>query len=183
MRSIPRSTAPDTLTAPAAGQQTVRWALLAGRLLLAVIFLIAAVGKIQAPTTFVEAVRDFHLLPEALVGPFALTLPWVELLVAFYLLVGFFGRVAAALTAAMLLMFIVALLDALITGNTGHPCGCFGATPNAIITALAGGDTVGWWDAIRDIILLCIALAIAWQGSGALSIDERVARRREAPAV
>lgn len=117
-------------------------------------------------------------MPDPLAAPFALILPWVEILAAVYLILGFLARLTAAATAAMLLMFTVALLDALITGKTGHPCGCFGTTSNPVVTALAGGDTVAWWDVIRDVVLLAIALALAWLGPGAVSVDEWVARLR-----
>jgi uncharacterized membrane protein YphA (DoxX/SURF4 family) len=117
-----------------------------------------------------------------MVAPFALVVPWIEILAAVYLVAGFLGRIAAGAVAAMLFMFIVALLDALLTGNTAHPCGCFGSTSNPVITALAGGDTVGWWDAIRDVVLLGIALAIAWLGSGALSVDAWASSRRSGRA-
>lgn len=147
--------------------------------MLAGIFLLAGVSKVQSLHEFAQAVEAFNLLPVQLAVPFALILPWVEILAALYLLVGFLGRVAALVTAAMLVTFIVALLDALLTGNTAHPCGCFGAAANPVVSALAGGDSVGWWDVIRDGILLGMALSIAWFGSGALSLDEWVARRRD----
>jgi uncharacterized membrane protein YphA (DoxX/SURF4 family) len=180
MRSTARFTAPEPPTRAAPRGDATGWGLLAGRLLLAAVFLLAGISKVLAPTEFIQAVRAFNLLPDPLVAPFALILPWVEILAAVYLIVGFLGRPAAVATAAMLLMFIVALLDALVTGNTGHPCGCFGSTSNPVITALAGGDSVGWWDVIRDVILLAIALALVWRGPGELSIDEWVASRREA---
>jgi uncharacterized membrane protein YphA (DoxX/SURF4 family) len=180
MRSIARSRGPDTTAGLSAGGGFVRWALLAARLVLAAIFLIAGISKVQSTHEFAQAVEAFDLLPLQLAVPFALILPWVEIIAALYLLVGFLGRIAAVVTAGMLLMFIVALLDALLTGNTAHPCGCFGPGANPIITALSGGDTVGWWDVIRDVILLAMALAVAWLGSGALSVDEWLASRREA---
>ncbi len=178
MRSTAPSAAPDASTHLVSDENLTRRALLVARLVLAAIFLLAGISKVQAPSEFAETVRAFHLMPDPLAAPFALILPWVEILAALYLIVGFLGRLAAAATAAMLLMFIVALLDALITGHTAHPCGCFGSTTNPVITALAGGDTVGWWDVIRDVILLALALGVAWLGSGALSIDEWVANRR-----
>lgn len=180
MRSTARSTAPDTATRLVFDLDWTPWALLAGRLLLAAVFLLAGISKVQAPSEFAQTVRAFHLMSDPLAAPFALILPWVEILAAVYLVVGFLGRLAAAGMAAMLLMFIAALLDALVTGNTAHPCGCFGSTSNPVITALAGGDSVGWWDVIRDVILLAVALGVTWLGSGALSVDGWVANRRVA---
>jgi uncharacterized membrane protein YphA (DoxX/SURF4 family) len=178
MRSTARSRAPETAPGIDAEVDPIRWVLLLFRVFLAAIFLIAGISKVQSPHEFAQAVEAFNLLPIPLAVPFALILPWVEIIAASYLFAGFLGRLAGAVTAGMLLMFIVALLDALLSGNTAHPCGCFGSAANPIITALAGGDTVGWWDVIRDVVLLAMALAIAGLGSGALSVDEWLASRR-----
>jgi uncharacterized membrane protein YphA (DoxX/SURF4 family) len=147
-------------------------------LLLAAVFLLAGIAKVGDPSGFAAAVRAFHLLPDPLVVPFALVLPWLEILAGLYLVAGFLTRMAAVAVAAMLVMFIVALLDALLTGNTAHPCGCFGSTSNPVVTALAGGDTVGWWDVIRDVILIGFSAALLSLGPGAYSIDAWLARLR-----
>jgi uncharacterized membrane protein YphA (DoxX/SURF4 family) len=150
-----------------------RPALLIARLLVGGIFLIAAIPKIHAPGAFADAVRAFHLLPPALVLPFSFIVPWLELLVALYLLTGFLSRMGAVGASLLLLMFEVALLDALITGNTAHACGCFGngSQGNPIVAFLAGGNTVTWWDVTRDAVLLALALAVAWFGPGMLALE------------
>jgi uncharacterized membrane protein YphA (DoxX/SURF4 family) len=155
--------------------------LLAARLLVGGIFLLASVPKIQSPGAFADAVRAFHLLPATLVLPFAYVMPWLELLVAVYLISGFMSRLAALGSIVLLGTFVVALLDALATGNTAHACGCFGtaANGNAVLSFLAGGNTVMWWDVIRDLILALLAALVAWYGPGAISIEEALARRRE----
>lgn len=155
--------------------------LLAARLLVGGIFLVASVPKIQSPGAFADAVRAFHLLPPDLVLPFAFVLPWLELLVAIYLITGFLTRLGALGSIVLLGTFIVALLDALLTGNTAHACGCFGSAgdANAVLSLLAGGNTVTAWDVIRDVILLLLSGLILWWGPGRISAEAILARRRE----
>lgn len=166
-----------------------RWvlpgALLPARLLVGGIFLVAAVPKIGDPGGFADAVRGYGLLPPPFVVPFALMLPWLEMLVALYLLAGYMSRWAGAAAAVLLAMFVVALTDALITGNTAHSCGCFGkgAGSNPILAFLAGGNSITPWDDIRDAILIGLSLLIAWRGTGPWSVDGFLQRRRQvAPA-
>src|SRR4051794_23650029 len=63
-------------------------ATLVARLVLGTVFGLAALAKITAPGLFRQDVAAYHLLPPAVVGPFALALPWIEALLALYLLVG-----------------------------------------------------------------------------------------------
>lgn len=151
---------------------------LISRLLVGLIFLLAAVPKIVSPGDFASSVRAYHVLPAELVVPFTLILPWLELLVAVYLLSGFMGRIGAGGAVVLLLTFIFALVQALATGNTAHACGCFGSGANPLITLLAGGNSIGWWDVIRDGILLILAAWVAWCGPGQFSIDALLARRQ-----
>jgi uncharacterized membrane protein YphA (DoxX/SURF4 family) len=155
--------------------------LLAARLIVGAIFLIAALTKVGAPGDFANAVRAYHILPSALVLPFALIVPWLELLVAAYLLSGFLSWLGAIGAIVLLVSFVIALSDALITGSTAHACGCFGsaAGTNPLLTFLAGGNTITWWDPVRDLILIALSALILWRGPGALSIDGLLARRRE----
>jgi len=147
--------------------------LVLARLCVGGIFLIAAVGKVQSPGAFADAIRAFHLLPPALVLPTAYALPWIELLVALYVLTGFLARPAALAAGGLLLVFTAALLDSLMTGNTNHACGCFGPGAGAypILALVSGGSTVTRWDVVRDLILAGMAALIAAGGAGTLSVD------------
>lgn len=158
--------------------------LLSVRIVLGGVFLVAGLTKVQSPGAFAEAVRAYNLLPSVLVIPFALVLPWLEVLVAAYLVTGLLSRLAALGSAVMLVMFVVALTDALFIGNTAHACGCFGGGLGAspVVSLLAGGSSIGWWDVIRDLILLGLASLLVDRGGGALSLDALLARRRQQEA-
>jgi uncharacterized membrane protein YphA (DoxX/SURF4 family) len=145
------------------------------------IFLIAGLDKVQAPGAFADAIRSYHLLPPSLVLLFAYLLPWLEVIAGLYLLVGFMTRWAASATGAMLAMFVFALGRALAIGDTNHACGCFGsgAAANPILAFLSGGDTITWWDLIRDLLLIVLSgLLLAW-GPGRFSVDGLLRRRRQ----
>jgi uncharacterized membrane protein YphA (DoxX/SURF4 family) len=168
------------------GGDGLRWILavmpVLARLSVGVIFLIAGLDKVQAPGAFADAVRSYHLLPPSLVLLFAYLVPWLEVLAGAYLLVGFMTRWAAAATGAMLAMFVFALGRALATGDTNHACGCFGAgaAANPILAFLSGGDTITWWDLIRDLLLIALSCLLLVWGPGTFSADAILRRRRKA---
>jgi uncharacterized membrane protein YphA (DoxX/SURF4 family) len=154
-------------------------AALTARLLVGGIFLVAAIPKLGDTAAFADGIRAYHLMPPSLVVPVAIALPWVELLFGAYLLAGYMSRWASLATAGLLAIFVVALTDALVTGNTAHSCGCFGrgAGSNPILAFLVGGNTITAWDDIRDGILIALSLSIAVWGAGAWSVDGYLRRR------
>jgi uncharacterized membrane protein YphA (DoxX/SURF4 family) len=155
-----------------------RYATIAFRLFLAVVFLIAGGSKIAHPWTFVHTVEGYKMLPTALTRPFGLALPWIEVLIGLYLLVGLFTRIAAVAAAALLVTFLVALSVEIVRGTTGN-CGCVVGIDNPIITAFVGGNSIGVWDLLRDGVLLLMALAVAITPSPPLAVDRLIFGRSE----
>jgi uncharacterized membrane protein YphA (DoxX/SURF4 family) len=155
-----------------------RVTILAFRLLLALVFLLAGASKVGQPWVFVHTVEQYQLLPEGVARPFALALPWVELLVGFYLLIGLFTRVTAMVASALLLLFICALATQLARGTTAIGCGCFSGLSGTVVGYLSGGNTIGAWDLIRDGLLLLMALAIAATPRPLLAVDAWLSARR-----
>jgi uncharacterized membrane protein YphA (DoxX/SURF4 family) len=150
-------------------------ATLVARLVLGAVFALAALAKITAPGLFRQDVAAYHLLPPAVVGPFALALPWFEALLALYLLVGLFLRPTAVATAALLLVFTGALAISLARGATAHGCGCLptsgplGSLP--LVAWLAGGATISAFDVVRDLVFVALTAAIYWGDRDTLSLD------------
>ena len=150
-------------------------ATLLARLILGLVYALAAISKITAPAEFRQEVLAYHILPFGVVGIFATVLPWIEALIALYLLVGLFLRPAAILAALTLVMFIAALSTSLVQGTTAHGCGCFsgsgplGSLP--FVTWLAGGATITPFDVVRDVIFIGLAAIIYWGDRFTLSID------------
>ena len=97
---------------------------LAIRVLLALVFLTAALGKIRHRTAFQGVVANYRLMPEIVVPAFALLLPFVEAAVAGALL--FAPPSWPEVTAAILLMLFAAAMAINIWRGRRHiDCGCF----------------------------------------------------------
>jgi uncharacterized membrane protein YphA (DoxX/SURF4 family) len=102
--------------------KTFDWIL---RLALAAVFAGAAVTKIADPAEFHAAIQTYRMLPEVLVAPLALWLPWVELCTAVALVWPRHRRAALWLIFALSIVFIVAIAQAWWRG-LDIVCGCFG---------------------------------------------------------
>lgn len=95
------------------------------------VFVYAAIDKIAHPADFARIVYHYQLAgPNAFVGPMpanvlSVVLPWIEALAGLLLICGIWRRPAAAVTAAMLVMFLVAVSWALSQNIDIENCGCF----------------------------------------------------------
>jgi uncharacterized membrane protein YphA (DoxX/SURF4 family) len=148
---------------PAAGNRNgIRWIfnpylLLAFRLLLAAIFIYAAVQKIGKPNAFAEEIRNYGVVDY---GPplyvMAIVLPWIELLCGLSLVTGVAVRGAALILIGLNAMFLAVIAKRTIGYvSDGTPfmkvyfdCGCgFGAV-------------YAWKKLLEDVVYLLISLAL-----------------------
>ena len=127
------------------------------RLALALVFLAAAPQKIMAPAEFAASVGSYLILPDALINFTALTLPWLEIVVAFMLLCLVWTGMALFLANAMLAAFLAAIVSAYLRG-IDISCGCFS-------TSAAASDDMIWYMA-RDGVFLAVGLIAAWLHRG-----------------
>jgi putative oxidoreductase len=125
------------------------------RLALGSVFLVAAMGKLDDPVRFLGNVADYKLLPAWLLPFFTTGLPGVELACAIGLIAGYEVRAYALVTSGMMLMFMVALLSAILRGMD-LDCSCFDLLRVA-------NARVGWGTLGRDAIFLipCLLLVFA----------------------
>lgn len=115
------------------------------RIILGAILIYSSLDKIDNRVEFIKIVNHFHILPAVVVNLFAITLPWVELLTGLFLIVGKYVKAASLLYSVLLVVFIVALLQAELRGiNTN--CGCF--------SLKAGEDSNLWLRMFLDLIML-----------------------------
>lgn len=112
-----------------------RWTHRALRYLLAVVLLVAVLGapgldwgsgKLRHPSQFAKNIRTYQIVPERLVFPMAVYVPWLELTLGVVLLAGFWAREALAVVLMLFDVFLIANLAALVRGIEVD-CGCFGA--------------------------------------------------------
>ena len=134
------------------------------RIVLGIVFLFSATGKIRNPNYFVRAVSNYHILPKLLVKPFALCLPWVEVLLGVLLLFGYQTRIAAVISGGLFLVFFLALEINLVRGHTNIDCGCFGAGHR---------DRISNQLLLRDLFLMALSIFVAIGGSGTLTIESQ----------
>jgi uncharacterized membrane protein YphA (DoxX/SURF4 family)/thiol-disulfide isomerase/thioredoxin len=130
-------------------------AVLAGRLLLAAVFLAAGIGKLLDREGSRIALADFGV-PVRFIAPGAVALPLAELAIVVALVIAPSARVGAVAAAVMLLAFTLAIGNALIH-HRAPDCHCFGQ----IHSAPAGGGTL-----TRNGLLLLLAAFVAWRGPG-----------------
>lgn len=112
-------------------------------------FLASAVGKIADPAGFADSVAAYRILPNFLVNPFAMVLPWVEVFIGLFLINGVAVSSGALLAIALNFVFLVAVASAMARG-LDIECGCF----------TVAKSKVGWELMARDLILLGMSLIL-----------------------
>ena len=142
------------------------WLSTAIRLFLAGVWFWAGWPKFVDTEGTVRSVRAFQLMPEALVRPFAYGLPVLELVVGALLLIGLGTRLAAALTGALMVMFLFGIVMAWARGLS-IDCGCFGNTGATVADPVPGYIR----DILRDLALLGLAAFLFWRPHSRLSAD------------
>jgi uncharacterized membrane protein YphA (DoxX/SURF4 family) len=176
--------------------RTLRYLTLVSRLVLGTIFALAGLAKLGLPFAMAESIRAYEMgLPPFLVSFMANVLPPVELGVGIWLLLGLFTRFSATITAALMVVFTIAVTQAWVRGLDIN-CGCFGGplgqdastTPaaRAIIGAMgpvgvfltnerADLMTIG-----RDLVLLLMSIHLILVPS-VFSVDQLRQRSRRQP--
>jgi uncharacterized membrane protein YphA (DoxX/SURF4 family) len=125
---------------------------------------VAGALKVGHPSNLAGDIAAFRLLPAAIVGPLALALPYIELLLGGYLVLGLFTRVAAALAATQFLIYAAAIASAVVRHIPAN-CGCFG--PGDVAAA-------DWGHVAFDCALVAAALFVAFGAPGALAVDRKL---------
>ena len=152
----------------------LRLAGLVVRVVLAVAWGWAALAKIGDPRRFVQVVRAYDATPEWLSKAIGYGLPTLELVLAILLLIGLITRYAAIVSAALLVVFLVGIVQAAARGLEIQ-CGCFGG---------GGGpstSTTYTLDIVRDLAMLALsAFLIRWPLT-ARSVDEAIINSERVP--
>src|SRR3712207_9224449 len=104
------------------------YATLVSRLVLGGVFLVAGATKIPDPGGLAASIRSYELpLPEWFVSLSAHALPYLEVMLGLYVLIGLFTRASAWATNALTLLFLLALAQGALRGLE-IDCGCFGSS-------------------------------------------------------
>src|SRR6266702_4668777 len=119
-------------------------------LLLATIFIIAAISKMRSRPQF-SAVMG-NLLPSPLVGPLSILIPLAEISLAMFLLCGIARQKAIVASMVSLVVFTIILVK---MWNRGiKDCACFGESVETATTSSG---------IIRNLILIALAACVLQQ--------------------
>lgn len=134
------------------------------RLTLGVLLVVTGALKVGHAPALASAIAGFRLLPAGIVGPLAVILPFLEILIGAYLVVGLFTRIVGWIAAVQFLLYALAIASAVVRGIPAN-CGCFG--PNDVATA-------DWPHVAFDLTLAAVAAAIARFAPGRFALDRRL---------
>ena len=124
--------------------------ILASRIILGLIFIMAAAGKISSPASFAQEVNNYAFLPYYTINIMAIFLPWIELIAGIFLISGVRIKASSAIAGSLLIIFIIAVASAMIRG-LNIDCGCYSHIIN---------DPVGWRKIFENVGQLALALLI-----------------------
>lgn len=142
----------------------MNWLVLAVRVLLGALFVVAGASKVGHADLFAAEIAGFRLLPAAVIAPIAIALPFLEMLLGVYLILGLFTRTAAWIAVALFAVFDLAIASAVVRGMT-ISCGCFGPS-DATVTS--------WAEVARDAVLVVLAALVALRPPGTFALDRRI---------
>lgn len=126
------------------------------RLLVGALFIAAGVLKVGHFDDLASAIAGFRLLPEAVIGPLAVLLPFFEIVLGLFLIAGRFTRAAAAVGAVQLTIYAAAIASAVVRHIPAN-CGCFGPQDSA---------PADWPHVAVDLALAGICVIVAWRSKG-----------------
>jgi uncharacterized membrane protein YphA (DoxX/SURF4 family) len=139
------------------------------RLVVGGVWVVAGALKLQDPAESVRAVRAYQLLPEGIVPVVGHGLPVLEILVGVCLLLGLLTRVAATVSALLLIAFLIGISSAWARGLSIE-CGCFGGGAGPAQNAAAKYP----WELARDTGLLLLSAWLVWRPRTPWAVDNRL---------
>ena len=138
------------------------------RVALGAVWLWASWEKLRSPRTFVQAVRAYDATPEWLSKAIGYGLPVLEFSIGLLLVLGLAVRLAAAVSSALLVVFLIGIVQAAARGIKLE-CGCFGGGGQS-------DNTQYTLDILRDLGLLVLAVYLVLWSFSRLSIEGYLSR-------
>jgi uncharacterized membrane protein YphA (DoxX/SURF4 family) len=131
------------------------------RLFIGLLFIVSSLEKIVDPAAFAQSIASYKLLPTWLPVIVATVLPWLELLCGFSVLFGALTHGSSFLLSAMLLVFTVAVIAALVRG-LDISCGCFTQDP------IAG--KIAWMKVLENTTLIVLTLFLYFSNTESFTL-------------
>lgn len=134
------------------------------RVLIGALFVAAGALKVGHFNDLATAIAGFRILPESIIGPLAVVLPFFEIGLGAYLIAGLFTRIAAWIGAVQLAIYAAAIASAVIRHIPAN-CGCFGPQDTA---------TADWPHVAIDLALALLCVLVAVRAPGLYALDRRM---------
>lgn len=97
------------------------------RMVIGLVLLVSGVEKAISPyQNFLYVIQAYQMLPSPLENAVAIILPWVELAIGLFMLLGLWVRLSVNLSLVIFALFIAVVGQALLRGLPIDQCGCFG---------------------------------------------------------
>jgi uncharacterized membrane protein YphA (DoxX/SURF4 family) len=138
-------------TPVAARRAATPWVSTVARLVLGGVLVVAGALKVADPQASVAAVRAYELLPDGLVTVVGWGLPFLEVVLGVFLLVGIAVRPTALAAGLLMVVFVAAVASAAARGLS-IDCGCFGGGG-----PVPPGQTAYAAEIVRDLALVALA--------------------------
>jgi uncharacterized membrane protein YphA (DoxX/SURF4 family) len=138
------------------------------RVALGALLIVAGVLKAHDGVALTAStIAAYRILAPFAVAPLALFLPYFEIGLGAYLVLGLFTRASGYVAAAQFAVFAVAVGSLVVRGIPAS-CGCFGAVTN---------EPPSWWHVGFDLLLAGVAVLVALRGPGVAALDARLVRK------
>jgi uncharacterized membrane protein YphA (DoxX/SURF4 family) len=145
------------------------WLTFVFRLILGGVLLVAGALKVTDPYSSATSVRAYQILPVDLANLLGFILPFAEVAIGIFLIVGIWVRLNALAGAVLMIMFVIAIGQAWARGIS-LDCGCFGKG------GLLDTDELPVWnytlEIARDIVLAAFAVYLYRFPQGKLGFDK-----------
>jgi len=127
---------------------------------LGIVFLYAAIGKIDNPETFAKEISNYRLIPDVISRASAIILPWIELAIGFLLVFGIRTRTVSFISFVLLFLFTFMVGSAWARG-LNIDCGCFSHRV----------EYVGIKKIIENLLLMAMSISIFYFPGKFLSLE------------
>ncbi len=121
---------------------------LCARWILGVVLIYASYDKLFHPQAFADIIYHYQILPDRLINATAVFLPWLELLIGIFLMIGFWMPGTVIWCNLLLVVYIGALSFNLARG-LDIDCGCF---------SISGGRSINIETILWDMFFLALSI-------------------------
>ena len=139
------------------------------------IFLLFSISKLLSPLSEFKAdIAAYSIIPTSLLGLFGMIVICCEIVGAVGLIIGLFTRASIIGISGLLVMFVIAITQALLRGIVLADCGCSGSVAWLKVFGESPGQVL-----LRDGIMLVGLIALLMTGRYGWTIDGWLARRHQ----